>query len=575
MLSSMATLQGDAEVVVHQAASGDGCKKRNAKKIFGSTWKSTCKCRRAFIASAYCAEADRGKEEFDLTKETSPLCKCQENKCKKKYRATDQLWQKGQFMCKCQKFKFPHALCGVPWGSKAPFSLEAAKEGCKCLSSQQLNKLRPTAPVKVAALNLCTAFWRKSKLQVSPNEQIQIRKEAGKGKTLTPKMCKQVVAEGLAPAGLKELKDLSKVEHQGYGRLDPLVPGTAVHHHLQHVCADECQHLVRKMTNEKVYYEIQDDIRYKGAAYEEACADRVVRQVEADVLGCCAESCGYNGKSCLAWPFFTKAEKVTWLEECCTEYNVLSGSPREKMCNSVLTPDQAKKVSATDIKPLKKGTDVGEPYIGQGPLLLWTEKGVNSELGKFYSQSHNPPKPNGPVSSQVMEEHPHIRAEALKNKWFKQRNIIQSDSDNQANSFMEARRNACDFSKTAHCTPTFQELKKASCVKHEKWQVSERVLEKKGSGDGCPKENVRRMATPEDCITAFRNEPKLKSIFFEFHNDDGKPVDEKSPATPINCYVDTTDCGEDVDKKFITDLDQGDRHSLEEFTYWFDAEDLP
>eukprot|EP00438_Fugacium_kawagutii_P028144 Skav213024 [mRNA] locus=scaffold2312:309068:310072:- [translate_table: standard] len=327
------------------------------------------------------------------------------------------------------------------------------------------------------------------------------------------------------------------------------------------------------MTNETVRRQIENDIDQKGAPYEETCADRVVRQVEADVLGCCAESCQYNGKSCMAWPFFTKAEKVTWLEECCTEFNVLSSSPREAMCNSVLTPDQAKQVSATDIKPLKNSTDVGEPYIGQGPLLLWTEKGVKSELGRYYAQSQQPPKPNGPVASQVMEEHPHIRAEALEKQWFKQTNITQSDSQSRATSLFEASRNACDFSKTAHCTPTFQELKKSSCVKHKEWKVSEKVLEKKGNGDGCPKENVRRMATPQDCFTAFPNEPKIKSFFFEFH-DDEKPVDEKLPATPINCYVDTTECGEEVEKTLITEVDQADHHSLEEFTFWFDAKDL-
>lgn len=39
---------------------------------------------------------------------------------------------------------------------------------------------------------------------------------------------------------------------------------------------------------------------------------------------------------CMAWPFFSKDEKVSWLEECCTEFNVLNGSSRERMCDSVL-----------------------------------------------------------------------------------------------------------------------------------------------------------------------------------------------------------------------------------------------
>eukprot|EP00438_Fugacium_kawagutii_P028152 Skav213032 [mRNA] locus=scaffold2312:377744:379492:- [translate_table: standard] len=571
MLSSMVALEADTELAVHQAASGNGCSKRNARrtsslvdKVFRS--KSTCKCHPGFIANVYCAKADIGQKEFTLSEETSPQCMCQRNKCVDEYQAPQQVWQNKKWMCKCSSWgdgDFPHALCGVPWGSTAAFPLEPAKEGCRCLHPNELNTFRPPAPVRVAALNFCKALWMKET-------------KFGWAQTLsgspTPNMCEQVLAEGLAPSGqkwLKELKDLSKVDHQGYGRLDPLVRGTAVHHHLRHVCADECKNLVKKMTNETVEREIWNDLNEKGVSHTEACADRVVRQVEAEVLGCCADSCGYNGKSCMAWPFFTKAEKVTWLEECCTEYNVLSGSPREKMCNSVLTPDQAKKVSANDVKPLNSSIDVGEPYIGQGPLLLWTEKGVKSELGRYYAQSQQPPKSNGPVASQVMEEHPHIRAEALEKQWFKETNITQSDSQSRATSFMEARRNACDFSKTAHCTETFKKMKQESCVKQRKWQVSGQ------DGGGCPKDNVRRMPTPEDCFTAFPNEPKVKSFFFEFHNDDEKPVDENSLATPINCYVDTTECGEDIEKNLITEIDEADVHSLKDFTFWFDAEDLP
>eukprot|EP00438_Fugacium_kawagutii_P028146 Skav213026 [mRNA] locus=scaffold2312:346022:347740:- [translate_table: standard] len=553
MLSSMATLQGGAEVVLHQAdAVSDECKNRHAT-ISGP---DKCECDVGFAANEHCPEEYIGKDHFSLSKETSSQCMCQIHECHKKYKARHQFWQKGRRMCKCRQF--PHTLCGVPWGSKAAFPLQPAKKGCKCLLPGELNEFRPMAPVRVAALNLCKVFLEKS---FPP---------------LTSNMCKKVVAEGMAPPGqewLRELKDTSKQEHQGYGCLDPLVPGTAVHHHLKHVCQDECESLVKKIKDGRVLREMIADVSRHGAPYEETCADRVVRQVEADVLGCCADSCGYNGKSCMAWPFFTKAEKVTWLEECCTEYNVLSGSPRETMCNSVLTPDQAEKVSATDIKPLNSSTDVGEPYIGQGPLLLWTEAGVKSEVGKFYSQIPNPPKPNGPVSSQVMEEHPHIRAEGLKNKWFKQTNITQSDSQSRATSFMEARRNACDFSKAAHCTDTFKKMKQESCVKQRKWKVSEQ------DGEGCPKDNVQRMATPEDCLTAFPNEPKVKSFFFEFANEgqqeDKKLLDEKSLATPINCYVDTTECGKHVEKILITEINEEDLPSLKESTFWFDAEDLP
>lgn len=48
---------------------------------------------------------------------------------------------------------------------------------------------------------------------------------------------------------------------------------------------------------------------------EETCADRVVRK-EAEILGCCGRSCGWNGRSCTSWPFLD--DKVQWLQQCCT-----------------------------------------------------------------------------------------------------------------------------------------------------------------------------------------------------------------------------------------------------------------
>ena len=91
---------------------------------------------------------------------------------------------------------------------------------------------------------------------------------------------------------------------------------------------------------------------------EETCADEVVGKVEAEMLGCCGRSCGWNNRSCASWPFFTKEEKVEWLQECCSEFNVLQNSSRENMCDSVLSRKQVRLISHFDTKA-KKGDVAG------------------------------------------------------------------------------------------------------------------------------------------------------------------------------------------------------------------------
>ena len=76
--------------------------------------------------------------------------------------------------------------------------------------------------------------------------------------------------------------------------------------------------------------------RETDSSMSAACADRVVKKVKGSILGCCARSCAWNGQECTAWPWLTKDQKGAWEAECCTEYNVLQGSDRERMCDSTV-----------------------------------------------------------------------------------------------------------------------------------------------------------------------------------------------------------------------------------------------
>ena len=111
---------------------------------------------------------------------------------------------------------------------------------------------------------------------------------------------------------------------------------------LQHVCRDECHSLVQRMTNESS--EDSSLLRLAersatGRPLQEQCAKTVVQKVEGELLGCCARSCGWTGTRCSLWNYMDEEDQFEWKAECCTEYNILRNSSREKMCNSMLSQE--------------------------------------------------------------------------------------------------------------------------------------------------------------------------------------------------------------------------------------------
>eukprot|EP00434_Breviolum_minutum_P042791 symbB.v1.2.038103.t1/scaffold5826.1/size23311/2 len=149
------------------------------------------------------------------------------------------------------------------------------------------------------------------------------------------------------------------------GRLDRL--GHPWKWHLDQVCQDECEELVdmMKKSSDKII-----DSMSKGKVLHVECADRVVKQVEANLLGCCGRSCGWDGHSCALWPFLEENQQQLWQVECCGEYTVLKGSDRERMCDSVLTAEQKKSADADD----PDGTDEDAESVGQNEGTLFPLK---------------------------------------------------------------------------------------------------------------------------------------------------------------------------------------------------------
>ena len=141
--------------------------------------------------------------------------------------------------------------------------------------------------------------------------------------------------------------EMDKQQHP-YGRLD----GVAWKHSLSRVCHDECEALVEGIRDNAS--ELAQFAWVGEATIEKACADKVVRHVEAEILGCCSKSCGWNGQFCSFFPFLSSKEQADWQSECCSERNILTGSTRQQLCDSTLSPaDKNLSQNLTDQRPNK------------------------------------------------------------------------------------------------------------------------------------------------------------------------------------------------------------------------------
>eukprot|EP00435_Cladocopium_sp_Y103_P006512 s1145_g2.t1 len=173
---------------------------------------------------------------------------------------------------------------------------------CRCLSSLQKSK-EHSSVVRVAAINFCSALVEAT---AAPQVILDIQNRPPRTRPqdtvkqrfgVTPELCTEVLTGTLG--GLKtsqhqnlfsDATALSKHEGiKGFGHLDPLItaiPSARKYQELlHHVCRDECE----KMVNETLG-NIRDmtfiDVHQNITPFETSCADRVVRHVESEILGC-------------------------------------------------------------------------------------------------------------------------------------------------------------------------------------------------------------------------------------------------------------------------------------------------
>ena len=78
---------------------------------------------------------------------------------------------------------------------------------------------------------------------------------------------------------------------------------------LKDVCKDECHDLVAQMGDYEISLELAMAAGSSSSSVSEECAKLVVQKVEAEVLTCCAEECGWDEQQCQLWPFMDASQQ--------------------------------------------------------------------------------------------------------------------------------------------------------------------------------------------------------------------------------------------------------------------------
>ena len=276
---------------------------------------------------------------------------------------------------------------------------EANSKAAKSMSEER-NKVEVELRVEKEQRSWGTKLWHhhedRAKVMASRGVEEDRAKEAAEQEAKkAAKICRKVLTGELGADDGPEWAEKAakssqpKGQHYQLGRLQKVnATEKAWKVSLENVCKDECIELVKEM-KEKTREIIKDvDAFEKLPSYEELCAKRVVQKVEAEILGCCAESCGWNGRACMYWPFLNSTEKGQWEAECCTEFNILKNSSRATMCDATLTGKENKEV-IRDVQPNSKKD---REMIGQDPVLKDT-----SFLQSEDTNGPSPPPENTPI----------------------------------------------------------------------------------------------------------------------------------------------------------------------------------
>ena len=506
-------------------------------------WYNTCQCPKERPVPRKC-EGGSGRS-FNLKKniKEGSNCRCEEDPCAK-YGAesNDEDW----YWCKCPKeLPFIPKECGR---GESYFRHSEASKGCRCLSKVEATERLSKIPVAASALRFCDALAEQSYKNGWGDMEGDMEDALNK---TSPEICQHALTGTITPQEAEEAPfaaKASKLSQHGsdmdgnqdgdraYGRMRAVKEDatgsteTALWKDaLARVCKDECEDLLKMMKKETKH--LEKDVYSRDLPFAQACAERVVQHVEAEVLGCCGRSCGFNGRRCLLWPFFSPKEKVEWELECCAEMNVLKNSSRELMCNSVLPDRLAKKASNFDLEE-QNGTDVGKVLLGQNSSLVWTKEGAQeSALGKEI-QAHGGEK----VSMEFLIKHKRVGEEYLRLGYFKEKPVSKMLDESTSLMEVSSQDGTCDFGKFEHQCPkewmdTYtNRCKEAWMVADEKEEPFMDQITDHFSGN-CSVNDYIEVSAPEHCKNIATNSLNQKIFlhYFEYNNENSKK--------PIKCFT--------------------------------------
>ena len=262
-------------------------------------------------------------------------CQCIDHPCWTKFRSVPVL--KFAELCDCERRVANHK-CSAPG---ARYLELTEKPGCECQEKTDFARAEKI-PVKVAALHFCQHAAEAAEKKVHDDISRHSLRErfAQWAKDNSPDaadLCQHVLTNSLsateetkAPWAAKAAKEsqdkgwgsffralLSGQSTKRFGRMGPLVQDASPEdqelwrHSLGRVCHDECLELV-SLTMENLQNVSLNDTG-NGISTTRSCAERVVRKVEAEIMGCCGRTCGWNNLTCMSWPFLSKQDWVTWV----------------------------------------------------------------------------------------------------------------------------------------------------------------------------------------------------------------------------------------------------------------------
>jgi len=558
----------------------DPCAQFGAKKKWWRT--NTCQCPKEIPFPRNCEGRSGRSFNLNETIEEGSNCHCA-HPCEEfgaeRY-VDDEGW------CRCPK-DHPRETDEC-YGSYSYFLLSDAEPGCRCMTeAKALDRLK--MPVAASALRFCEALAEDS-YRAGGGYMYDTMQDALDAVLWTsPEICQHALVGNITPQEAKqapfaeEASELSRHGHdedgdRGYGRMRPVkenatAPGEKKRWEdaLAQVCKDECTDLLHMMKEEAKH--LEKDVFKNNTPFAQACAEHVVQHVEAEILGCCARSCGYNGRRCLLWPFFSPKEKVEWQLECCAEMSILKNSSRELMCNSVLSGRLAKEASQYDLEE-QNGTDVGKVLIGQNSSLVWTRRGIKfqfpkkSKAWRFISK-FNPfgkkkkaeatPREGDKVSMEFLQEHKDVGEEYLRLGYFKEEPITKLLNESTSLVEVSSQVGTCDFGKFQHhCPKEWMDTYTKAC--QESWMVADE--EEPGffmdqvtgrNGGDCSVDKSTNFAAPAECdeLAAPAN---VVVVYFTYDHD--------NTENPIACVtVGKEQCGT-VDEKWLEDLELKPMHEV-------------